>query len=147
LIRAAENASSFDLVRAQQRVRMRKAHALCLTAVLAISALAICGNQATVVRQAEARWKPEFAGSPFRAWYEQQHDREGWSCCDRSDAHPVFDAYIKKGKWYVPINGSHHEIQPYQILDGPNPTGHSVVWYDGVGDHVTIFCFAPGPLY
>ena len=53
----------------------------------------------------------------------------------------------RKGKWYVPIDGTHYEIQPNQLLDGPNPTGHAVVWYDGAGDHVTIFCFAPGSLY
>ena len=51
-------------------------------------------------------------------------------------------------KWYVPIGGTYHEVQPHQVLDGPNPTGHAVVWYDGDGNHVTnSFCFAPGPLY
>jgi hypothetical protein len=114
---------------------------------LVATALVISATPAAHVGQAHARWTPMFRNSPHMAWYAQQHDKEGWSCCERSDAHAVYDAYIKHGKWYVPINGLHHEIQPHQILEGRNPTGHAVVWYDGQGDHVTIFCFAPGPLY
>jgi hypothetical protein len=126
---------------------MRKAHSPCLMAVLAVSALAAVGNLGPVAPPAEARWKPAYADAPHREWFAQQHDEEGWSCCDRSDAHPAYDAYIMRGKWYVPIDGTPRQIQPHQILEGPNPTGHAVVWYDGAGDHVTIFCFAPGPLY
>lgn len=119
----------------------------CLALELAVTALVVGGTPAGLVQSAHARWKPPFANSPYRAWYERQHDREGWSCCDRSDAHPVYDAYIKHGKWFVLVDGIHHEVLPHQVLDGPNPTGHGVVWYDGAGDHVTIFCFAPGPLF
>jgi hypothetical protein len=126
---------------------MRKARGLCLAAVMAVAALATGGNPAAVVPPAQARWKLDFANAPHRTWYAQQHDQAGWSCCDRGDAHPVYDAYIRRGKWYVPIDGIHYAIQPHQLLDGPNPTGHAVVWYDGAGDYVTIFCFAPGPLY
>jgi hypothetical protein len=118
---------------------------LFLLIVLAVAALAI--GPAGIVQQAQARWKSDFANAPYATWYAQQHDQEGWSCCDRADAHPVYDAYIKLEKWFVPIGGIYHEIQPNQLLDGPNPTGHAVVWYDGGGDNVTIFCFAPGPLY
>ena len=123
----------------------RALNVLCLLIVLAVAALAT--GPAGIVQQVQARWKPEFANSPQAAWYAQQHDREGWSCCNRGDAHRVYDAYIKRGKWYVPIGGTYHEVQPHQVLDGSNPTGHAVVWYDGDGNHVTIFCFAPGPLY
>jgi hypothetical protein len=101
----------------------------------------------TSMPPAQAGWKPEYADAPYYQWFTQQRDRDGWACCDLSDAHPVYDAYIKSGKWYVSIDGFHYEIQPHQLLNGPNPTGHAVVWYDGVGEHVTIFCFAPGPLY
>jgi hypothetical protein len=125
---------------------MRKARGLCLTAVLAVAALTIGANSAGFVPPAQARWKPEFADSPHKAWFERQRNREGWSCCDRSDAHPIYNAHIKHGKWYVQIDGTQHEIEPKQLLEGPNPTGHAVVWYGGAGDHVTIFCFAPGPL-
>ncbi len=97
-------------------------------------------------RQAQARWKPEYANSRFSAWYEQQHDKDGWSCCDHGDAHAVFDPVFKHGKWHVRIDGVEYQILPHQLLDGPNPTGHAVVWYDGAGDHATIFCFAPGAL-
>jgi hypothetical protein len=112
--------------------------------MLAAAALAVGGG---VLMPAQARWKTEYSNAPYRLWYAQQHDKEGWSCCDRSDAYPVFDAYVKWGTWYVPIEGVDYEVQPHQLLDGPNPTGHAVVCYDGAGDHVTIFCFAPGPLY
>ena len=118
---------------------MRKFVRLCVAVVV----LAVAG----VVQQAQARWKPQYADSPYRGWYEHQRDRRGWSCCARSDAHPVYDAYIKRGKWHVPIHGRDYEINPRQLLDGPNPTGHAVVWYDSVGDYVFIFCFAPGPMY
>jgi hypothetical protein len=118
---------------------MRKFVRLCVAVVV----LAVAG----VVQQAQAGWKPQYADSPYRGWYEHQRDRRGWSCCARSDAHPVYDAYIKLGKWHVPIHGRDYEINPRQLLDGPNPTGHAVVWYDGVGDYVFIFCFAPGPMY
>jgi hypothetical protein len=112
---------------------------------LAVGVLAV-GN-AGVVQRARARWKPRYAGSQHRQWFAHQHTRDGWSCCDLSDAHPVYDAYIKDGKWHVPIGGRDYEIKPYQLLDGPNPTGHAVIWYDGHGDSVWIFCFAPGPMY
>ena len=122
---------------------MRILEALCVAATLATTALMFGGNW----RQAHARWKPEYDNSPYRSWFEQQHDRKGWSCCERSDAHPAYNAYIKRGRWYVPIDGIHHEVLPHQLLDGPNPTGHAVVWYDGHGDSITIFCFAPGTLF
>jgi hypothetical protein len=115
---------------------------------LYFAALAVAaGISAAIAQLAQARWKPEYADAPYREWFAQQRDNKGWSCCNRSDAHPAYDAYIQQGKWYVPIDGVHYEIQPHQLLDGPNPTGHAVIWYDGGGDHVTIFCFAPGPLY
>jgi hypothetical protein len=109
---------------------------------MTVTGLSLCSG----ARQAHARWKPEFANAPYRAWYEQQHDREGWSCCDHADAHDVYSSYFRDGKWYVPIDGIDHEVLPHQLLDGANPTGHAVVWYDGAGDHITIFCFAPGTL-
>jgi hypothetical protein len=128
--------------------RRRKMGEACMrNSILAAPPLLAATAIAANVAGAEARWKPAYADAPYRAWFAQQHDKEGWACCDHSDAHPAYDAYIKQGKWYVPIDGTHHEIQPSQLLDGPNPTGHAVVWYDGAGDHVTIFCFAPGPMY
>ena len=115
-------------------------------ACLAVTVLAVGGNPAGIVQQAQARWKPEYADAPYREWFEQQNDSSGWPCCARSDAHSVYDAYIKQGKWYVPIDGRDYEIKPHQLLDGPNPTGHAVLWYDSVGDYVAIYCFAPGPM-
>jgi hypothetical protein len=97
---------------------MRKFSCLCL----AIAVLPIGG--AGIVQQAQARWKSQYANAPYAEWYKRQRDHVGWSCCDLSDAHPVYDAYIKRGKWHVPIHGRDYEINPRQLLDGPNPTGH-----------------------
>jgi hypothetical protein len=80
----------------------------------AVALLAV-GNVA-FVQEAQARWKPEYVDAPHREWFAQQRDGEGWSCCDLSDAHPVYNAYIREGTWYVPINGIHYEIQPRQLL-------------------------------
>ena len=120
---------------------MRKFICFCF----AVAVLAV-GNVA-LVQQAQGHWKSEYAEAPYHEWFAQQRDGEGWSCCDLSDAHPVYDAYIREGKWYVPIDGVYYEIQSQQLLSGPNPIGHAVIWYDGAGNHITIFCFAPGPLY
>jgi hypothetical protein len=72
---------------------------------LAVTVLAFGGDPAGVVQQAHGRWKPEYADAPYREWYQQQHDKIGWTCCELSDAHPVYDAYIKHGNWHVPIRG------------------------------------------
>jgi hypothetical protein len=121
----------------------KKTRGLYLIAALAL-AISI---SALIEGPVQARWKSEYADAPYSEWFAQQYDSDGRSCCDHSDAHAVYDAYIKYRKWYVPIDGIHHEIQQHQLLDGPNPTGHAIVWYNGVGDHVTIYCFAPGPMY
>jgi hypothetical protein len=121
---------------------MRKFLRLCLT----ITVLVVGGNPAGVVQQAQARWKPQYTDSPYREWYQQQHDRVGWSCCGLGDAHPVYDAYIKQGKWHVPVRGRDYEIELHQLLSGPNPTGHAVIWYEDYDDYVIINCFAPGPM-
>jgi len=118
-----------------------------LASIFVMSALAVSATSIILALPADARWKPEFRTSPHRAWFERQRDKNGWSCCDRSDAHAVYDAYLRRGKWYVPIDGVDHEIAPHQVLDDPNPTGHAIVWYDGKGQGLTIFCFSPGPLY
>ena len=60
-----------------------------------------------VAHQVQARWKPEYADAPYREWFAQQRASDGWSCCDRSDAHAVFDAYIR-GK----ANGTFQSTAP-----------------------------------
>ena len=121
---------------------MRKFVRFCL----AVTVLAVGGNPTGVGQQAQARWKPKYTDTQYREWFEQQRDGRGWSCCEQGDAHPVYDAYIKRGKWHVPIRGKDYEIKPHQLIDGPNPTGHAVIWYDSVGDYIAIYCFAPGPM-
>ena len=78
--------------------------------------LVVGGNPAGVVQQAEARWKPQYADSPYREWFEQQRSKQGLSCCDPSDAYLVYDAYIKQGKWHVPIHG--REVTILQVWKG-----------------------------
>jgi hypothetical protein len=121
---------------------------ICLCIAVAVLAVGNVG----VAQQAQGRWKPEYANSPNREWFAQQQNKHGYDCCDYADTHAVYDAYIKQGKWYVPIDGTVHEIQSYQVLDGSNPTGHAVIWYIkyellGLYPVVDIFCFAPGPMY
>jgi hypothetical protein len=111
----------------------------------AVTVLAV--KNVGIVQQAQARSKPEYADSPYREWFARQRSSEGRSCCELSDAHPVYDAYVKEGKWYVPIDGVNHEIRSHQLLSGRNPTGHAVVWYKRAGNYILIYCFAPGPLY
>jgi len=114
---------------------------------IAIALAFVTNMLPSIFPTAQARWVSKYADAPYRGWFAQQRDGDGWSCCDLSDAHPIYDAYIKDRKWHVLIDGIHYEIQPQQLLKGPNPTGHAIIWYGGSGDHVTIFCFAPGPLY
>jgi hypothetical protein len=113
---------------------------------LTITVLAVGGYPTGVVQQARARWKPQYTDSRYAEWFQQQRKKQGLSCCDRGNAHPVYDTYIKQGKWHVPIRGRDYEIEPHQFLNGPNPTGHAVVWYDRAGIYVLIYCFAPKPM-
>jgi hypothetical protein len=83
------------MVESSVTLTRRALDVLCLLIVLAVAALAV--GPAGIVQQVQARWKPEFANAPQAAWYAQQHDKEGWSCCNRGDAHPVYDAYIERG--------------------------------------------------
>jgi hypothetical protein len=118
---------------------------ICLCIAVAVLAVVNLG----VAQQAQSRWKSEYASAPYREWFAQQRNKSGQSCCGYADAHAVYDAYIKQGKWYVSIEGTVYQIQPHQLLDGPNPTGHAVVWYfeDEIVPTKEIYCFAPGPMY
>jgi hypothetical protein len=122
---------------------MQKFICLCF----AVTVLAV-GNTG-MLQQVQARWKPEYADAPHREWFAQQRNKFGSACCDYADAHAVYDAYIKDGKWHVPIDGTIYEIQPHQLLNGPNPTGHAVIWYFRYYfiQKIDIYCFSPGPLY
>ena len=76
-----------------------------------IMALALASSMSpAIMPRTQARWKPEYADVPYREWLAQQYDSKGWSCCDCSDVHPAYGAYINEGKWYVLIDGVHYDI-------------------------------------
>jgi hypothetical protein len=74
----------------------------------AFTALAVGGNLG-LVQQAQARWKSKYVNIPYREWHQQQRDKIGLSCCELSDASPVYNAYIKQG--HVPIRGNLRSTQ------------------------------------
>lgn len=116
---------------------------------LCFAVAVLAAGNGGVVQQAQARWKPEYADSPYAKWFAQQRNKAGQLCCDSADAHAIYNAYIRQGKWHVSIGGRDYEIQPYQLLKGPNPTGHALIWYlnDTVRSRIFIYCFSPGTLF
>jgi|SoiMethySBSTD1v2_1073268.scaffolds.fasta_scaffold34508_8 hypothetical protein len=92
-----------------------------------------------IASPAHARWKPQYASSPYAAWYESQRGCGGGKCCNKADA----EAYY--GNWSFNADGSvtldnGAKIASCSVLRGPNPTGHAVWWHNGP----VSFCFAPG---
>ena len=84
-------------------------------------------------------WKPQYASSPFTAWYESQRSCVGTKCCDEADAEPYYGSWTFNGDGSVKLdNGA--RINSCMVMRGPNPTGHAVWWHKGQ----ISFCFAPG---
>ncbi len=73
------------------------------------------------------------------AWFAAQHNKHGEWCCDKSDGHWYDDALNPDGS--VTLAGG-HKLEPYKVLDNPNPTGRAVYWHTTDTD----YCFAPGTL-
>lgn len=94
---------------------------------------------------ASARWKAEYAGSPWANWFSSRYDGHGNYCCDQSDGHFFDGGYevLKDGS----VKISSEIIPAWKVLSGPNPTHRAIWWYAGKvpGDHTT-YCFALGPL-
>lgn len=97
-----------------------------------------------------ARWKPQFSNRPafIQRWYATQHNAQGQWCCDKSDGHPFYGAYTMNhdGSVTLHLKSGERKLPAYMVLKGPNPTGHAVWWFVGVGDGHVDFCFAPGTL-
>jgi hypothetical protein len=86
-----------------------------------------------------ARWKPQFASSPYAAWYERQRGCGGGKCCHEADAEPYYGSWTFNADGSVTLdNGA--RIASCSVIRGPNPTGHAVWCHK---DRVS-FCFAPG---
>jgi hypothetical protein len=79
-----------------------------------------------IASPAHARWKPQYASSPYAVWYESQRGCGGGKCCHEADAEPYY------GSWTFNADGS-------VTLDNGART-HAVWWHK---DRVS-FCFAPG---
>ncbi len=94
---------------------------------------------------------PPDADPTLHTWFEQQHSVIGQSCCGNGDGHILADdEWRAAGSGYeVRINGAWIRVPPGAQRDpagGPNPTGHAIVWYRQYGEHLTVYCFAPGTL-
>jgi len=98
---------------------------------------------------AHARWKEQFANAPetVKQWYASQHNKNGLWCCDNADGHAFYGDYSldQDGSVEFDVDGVHHRLPAYMVLDGPNPTGHAVWWYVKQTDGVhKDYCFALG---
>jgi hypothetical protein len=94
---------------------------------------------------ARERYPGQFANvrPDIRSWYESQHDSEGLQCCAESDAYDFYGDYTLRpdGSVTLEADGVRREIPAYQVLTGPNPTGHAVWWHNESGG---TYCFALG---
>jgi hypothetical protein len=86
----------------------------------------------------------KYANAPHAQWYRSQHNAAGLWCCDEADGHPYYGDYTLNQDGSVIVEGE--KIEKYKVLTGPNPTGHAVWWWVGVGGGRQTYCFAPGTL-
>lgn len=95
-----------------------------------------------VALPANARDDGRYAGSPYKHWYESQHNAIGGYCCNEADGKDFYGDYrlTHDGGVEFDDNGQHYKLPAYMVLTGPNPTGHAVWWH--VAE--TSFCFAVG---
>ena len=88
----------------------------------------------------QIKWQGE-SDSAQAVWFAAQHNKKGEWCCDKSDGHWYDDDYTLNPDGSVTLaNG--HKLEPYMVLDNPNPTGRAVYWHNEYRD----YCFAPGTL-
>lgn len=77
-------------------------------------------------------------------WFGAQHNKNGGFCCDQADGHFYGGGYKFNSDGSVTL-GDGRQVEAYKVLDGPNPTGHPVLWSNSKGTY--IYCFAPGALF
>lgn len=118
-------------------------------AAIVLSAVAF-GVVIMIARGAHARPGPQYAGAApaVKEWFESRRNRHGDYCCNEADGHPFFGRYDMNADGSVTIWAGTGAIRlpPHMLVEGPNPTGHAVWWYDDSGSSRTDYCFAPGPL-
>lgn len=101
--------------------------------------------QASAAEVVLAKWKPQFANSPLEVqqWYRNQRNAHGGFCCDQADGHAYYRSYeLNKDGSVTLADGT--RIPKWQVLTGPNPTGHAVWWRN---TRYVTYCFAPGSLF
>jgi hypothetical protein len=102
----------------------------------------------SIVGQVNAReqYPGQYANvqADIKKWYEDQQNGEGLQCCAESDAYDFYDSYTVRedGSVEFEADGVRQHIPAYQVLTGPNPTGHAVWWRNESGGS---YCFAVGP--
>jgi hypothetical protein len=96
--------------------------------------------------QARERYPGQYANvqPDLKKWYEDQRNSEGLQCCAESDAYDFYGDYkvSEDGSVEFEAEGVRQHIPAYQVLTGPNPTGHAVWWRNELGGS---YCFALGP--
>ena len=92
----------------------------------------------------------KYDSSPFKEWFETQHNSKGEWCCNDADGHMYDGDYSLNadGSVTIPWNaqGPIH-VDASRVLTTPNPTGHAVWWYlPDMQGRPNTFCFSPGQL-
>lgn len=87
------------------------------------------------------------ANPELHKWFEEQTNGAGGSCCSDADGHLYDGDYTinADGSVTLEIEGEKVTMEAYKVLNGPNPTGHAVVWYLKGGYGLATYCFAAGP--
>src|ERR1700677_1157124 len=85
--------------------------------------------------KAQEQYPGQYANAPHHKWYESQRNKAGSSCCLEADAHDYFGDYAinSDGSVLLKSGAIPYRIEPYKVLDGPNPTGHAVWWTSIMG--------------
>ncbi len=93
---------------------------------------------------AMARDDGRFSNSPYKQWFEAQHNALGQSCCNQADAEPYFGDYTLNpdGSATLQIEGGPQNIEAGKVLKGTNPTGHAIWWHTAG----YTWCFIPGEM-
>lgn len=123
---------------------------LMLAWIAAAIFLSMAVGFAFLIEPAHAHWDPRYASADpaVASWYSSQHNASGEFCCDKSDGHDFYDAYVidNDGSVEFDADGQHFHLAKDKVLTGPNPTGHAVWWFvANVDGSIRSYCFAIGP--
>lgn len=115
--------------------------------IFSISMLAVLAVMIVLAHAAGARPSAAYANSApeIKAWFSNQRNGKGQSCCADSDGFPFFGAYeinAADGSVTLQTEAGPRTLPAYMVLKGPNPTGHAIWWHIGQTD----YCFSPGSL-